>query len=1682
MEDPFVATSGQPAASRESHRYSSFDTQLFNLNASSPAQAKRALEAHLAETERRLEEASKLGTALIEQQQALTDRLKEVEQQQDEGEMGPELRQRLADLEQEYNEIGRETARAFLGPKRMAGGPEDPQSGTPGFDQKSPLNSALFAGQSTNSPSKVSVPSRKQRNQPSSRVHDIEFATEISTSLLAQVRQLQAMLAEREETLKSVNLEKSRLEIEAEGYSQRIRALDDSEQRYKDENWALETQTHELMAAVREATEREKRLTSSLSTANAEKNAVEREVEELRQANAKLAEEQAIAQKMNDSEIHLLRRNLTAGDAEKLALQKKLEELTGQNQELAKAVAMRIRQFESQDARDMPDDLNDDDDDHITPENSPPQSPNKFTPRHGHLETETLKSSLGHAHRMIQNLKSTIHREKTEKIELKRMLQEARDEVEQRRRETNASNASVKRLKTKEASLRKPARPDLLGAGRKEKASVELEFHDTDWEDNAVQGSPTRPTGTTWDAGARPVVRPGIRSGIDSSTDEPSDVYQTATEAEEGFETANERATATESEAFQTGLESMAGDTSDDSADLTETEISIQRTPRTRKPSLAMAKTRDRDPYHSTASATSDEEDTDGGFPSPSQQTHISGRRVRSKRSVLRRIRPSGEAPMAINSRPSSARASPAPSFEEQPVSHEGQSLFAELAELEGGDEDDDGDTVAASPTSTPRMDPLSDSRRPSEVMLDTLPRPVMVDSGMMTDPWEPSSTSIAAMAGAAAAGVTGAAVSALHDHDPPTTPERNADREVAVNDGELPVVTSSGTEWTPLKHTNGDHDQLGNVPTPPKMAWDDRSVRAELVEASTQAEPVEMGVASIFTQETLPTPPRLPELAISYLPGCFTQPVEHAVPVPEVPEMVYSSIESQETAPVKAIIPTPEPVMPVVAAREHPELSLSSHFVHFTEPIVPQLPEPEIQPVPVVEEVQVLEMAVSTIASQQTEPIKAIPAPAPEPIVIPAPVPEPVLPNLTICALDPAVTVPVKAVPVPMPEPLLPSLSMSLLEPALTEPVQARAAPPPEPIVIQAPPPEPVIPELAIAMADLAFTEPLAPKMAELPPQPVHSISALSSIETKPLQSVSKPIVQVSDIAMQTDPVDVPEAAVVANIVPDSGHGATEIDRQSSGTRTVERRISAGLALNDVSGNSLLPESDRQQPSFVSSDHGCQTILSSKQIDQILMDRESSRPISSASSGKHAAEMAAIGATAASSFATPKLRPRPQPALSTRSAASSQRRPDTATSQNSSLSVHPPLPADHREAIAAAEKRSIDIPSASLPANMGPPAAPASAFRANLHAAPRTPNEPSTGPGSARTVSTQTRVRRGSQSQMSRRSSVSSFASEIEERFNIPYAGPVPHGYNANTDPRMIQAITQTMIGEFLWKYTRKTGSSDMSSTRHRRYFWVHPYTRTLYWSEQDPQTAGKAQMRTKSVPIEAVRVVADDNPYPPGLHCRSLEVVSPGRKVRFTATTSQRHETWYNALSYLLLREGSEKSEDNGSVTLDDIDEFNPGFRSSSRLTTRMSVSSYNSRTLRQQQRPQRAASAMSMRSGGGTPGRASPALSTSGPNASLQVPDDPHQRSSSRLSSILNSSIRGSFSSLKTRNGQPESLADESIRDKPSIETLAHEADDEDRLENVRACCDGKHDVGSLSRNSKFSPRVNRMHSHH
>lgn len=409
---------------------------------------------------------------------------------------------------------------------------------------------------------------------------------------------------------------------------------------------------------------------------------------------------------------------------------------------------------------------------------------------------------------------------------------------------------------------------------------------------------------------------------------------------------------------------------------------------------------------------------------------------------------------------------------------------------------------------------------------------------------------------------------------------------------------------------------------------------------------------------------------------------------------------------------------------------------------------------------------------------------------------------------------------------------------------------------------------------------------------------------------------------------------------------------------------------------------------------------------------------------------------------------------------ASPVRRPSSAASGRGSIQDLPPLPANHREVIEAARTQS----SGGGKGNMGPPLIPASAYRPTSSSRPRTPGNQrpmsaqSTGSAILRTGVASGEVQSPQRlPPRSRQSSVSSFASEIDNRFNIRAGmGMDAAGFGPNTDPRMIQAITQTMIGEYLWKYTRKAGRGEMSGNRHRRYFWVHPYTRTLYWGDRDPSAAGRSELRAKSVPIEAVRVVSDDNPMPPGLHRKSLIVISPGRTVKFTCTTGQRHETWFNALSYLLLRTGTENQTDvediAGQITQEDVDEFNPSANrraaNGARPRAPASLSSYNSRTTRGTDSPQME---MSM---------------------SIPTLTPTHERglarpgTLSRLSGYFKSSTN-SINTFSSRRGRGHAMPDSAIYEASEVHDSAEDLRqiieqqdrESDRLENVRACCDGK-----------------------
>lgn len=124
-------------------------------------------------------------------------------------------------------------------------------------------------------------------------------------------------------------------------------------------------------------------------------------------------------------------------------------------------------------------------------------------------------------------------------------------------------------------------------------------------------------------------------------------------------------------------------------------------------------------------------------------------------------------------------------------------------------------------------------------------------------------------------------------------------------------------------------------------------------------------------------------------------------------------------------------------------------------------------------------------------------------------------------------------------------------------------------------------------------------------------------------------------------------------------------------------------------------------------------------------------------------------------------------------------------------------------------------------------------------------------------------------------------------------------------SEPNIIPALTQTVIGEYLYKYYRRLGPlSSISESRHERYFWIHPYTLTLYWSSTNPVLGNPSTHKTRAAAIIGVESVDDNNPLPAGIHHKSIIVHSQTRSIKITCPTRQRHNIWYNSLRYLIQR----------------------------------------------------------------------------------------------------------------------------------------------------------------------------------
>ncbi|KAG2232002.1 hypothetical protein INT48_004812, partial [Thamnidium elegans] len=114
------------------------------------------------------------------------------------------------------------------------------------------------------------------------------------------------------------------------------------------------------------------------------------------------------------------------------------------------------------------------------------------------------------------------------------------------------------------------------------------------------------------------------------------------------------------------------------------------------------------------------------------------------------------------------------------------------------------------------------------------------------------------------------------------------------------------------------------------------------------------------------------------------------------------------------------------------------------------------------------------------------------------------------------------------------------------------------------------------------------------------------------------------------------------------------------------------------------------------------------------------------------------------------------------------------------------------------------------------------------------------------------------------------------------------------------VAALTRTMIGDWMWKHTRKVVGSGISENRHRRFFWIHPYTQTLYWSSKEPgSSAGTSN--TKSALVESFVLLPYNNKREKSCSpCILIQTPLRGLKVECIDMSS--HDAWIKSLQFIL------------------------------------------------------------------------------------------------------------------------------------------------------------------------------------
>lgn len=222
-------------------------------------------------------------------------------------------------------------------------------------------------------------------------------------------------------------------------------------ERLKEEVWNLEVANQELRSHLLESNQNLAKHNSDYAKLTKQLKAQSEQIDIMKAQEEKSASVIEAMKARHEQETHQLRRHAATAQRENAQTQKQVEALNTElkivNAKLAIKMASSSRALDESVKADIPREISEDDDSETNNQNkSVSPSASTITSNRGQqaLETETLKQSLAHAHRIISNLRSSYHKEKLEKFEIKKMLSDSQENIELMRKEMASWNSDTR--------------------------------------------------------------------------------------------------------------------------------------------------------------------------------------------------------------------------------------------------------------------------------------------------------------------------------------------------------------------------------------------------------------------------------------------------------------------------------------------------------------------------------------------------------------------------------------------------------------------------------------------------------------------------------------------------------------------------------------------------------------------------------------------------------------------------------------------------------------------------------------------------------------------------------------------------------------------------------------------------------------------------------------------------------------------------------------------------------------------------------------------------------------------------------------------------------------------------------------------------------------------------------------